>query len=162
MRRGGGRDTGHPAPSLRDETWGTVWPMQVFRTRLRARYAETDATGIVYYGSYFEYFEVGRVEMFRALELPYDWRLPIVETHCRYRASARFDDLLEVETAVEEVRTRAFRLGQRVYRISGGQAGSDARELLAEGYTVMMTQDASGPCTLPREFRAALGPAGAA
>ncbi len=76
---------------------------RVYTTRTRVRYAETDATGIVYYGSYFEYFEVGRVEMFRTLGLPYDWRLPIVETHCRYRAEARFDDVLEVETTVEEV-----------------------------------------------------------
>jgi acyl-CoA thioester hydrolase len=150
--------------------------MRVFRTRLRARYADTDATGIVYYGSYQRYFEVGRVEMFRELGLPYDWRLPIVETRCRYRASARFDDLLEVRSCVEEVRTRAFRIGQQVHRVDAGggapvgetagpaigvaaSAGRrpDPPELLVEGHTVMMTQDESGPIALPPHFRQAFG-----
>lgn len=134
--------------------------MTTFKTRLRARYAETDATGILYYNSYFLYFEVGRVELFRALGLPYDWRLPIVETRCRFRASARFDDLLEVQSEVEEVRTRAFRIGQRVFCVApreghAGPDGEDTLQLLAEGYTVMMTQDESGPIPLPEAFRRA-------
>ena len=131
-------------------------PMRTHRTRARARYAETDATGIVYYNSYFLYFELGRVEMFRALGLPYDWRLPIVETHCRYRASAKFDDVLEIETGVEEIRTRAFRMAQRVYRVTG-EGAAEQRELLVEGYTVMMTQDESGPMPVPTAFRVAFG-----
>lgn len=139
--------------------------MRTYRTRVRARYAETDATGIVYYNSYFLYFEVGRVEMFRALGLDYDWRLPIVETRCRYHASARFDDLLEIESGVEEIRTRAFRVAQRVYRVADPEAPAapgasgapaESRELLAEGYTVMMTQDADGPCPIPPAMRQAL------
>lgn len=133
--------------------------MITFRTRLRARYAETDATGIVYYNSYFLYFEVGRVELFRELGLPYDWRLPIVETHCRYHSSAAFDDVLEVESVVQELRTRAFRIAQRVYRLPspGPDEGvpGPTPELLAEGYTVMMTQDESGPIPLPPAFREA-------
>ena len=134
--------------------------MTTHRTRLRARYAETDATGIVYYNSYFLYFEVGRVELFRSLDLPYDWRLPIVETRCRFRAAARFDDLLEVESVVEEVRTRAFRIGQRVYRVPPGESslgpgGPSPLVLLAEGHTVMMTQDESGPVPLSEAFRKA-------
>jgi acyl-CoA thioester hydrolase len=150
--------------------------MKSFRTRLRARYADTDATGIVYHGSYQRYFEVGRVEMFRELGLPYDWRLPIVETYCRFRASARFDDLLEVRSFVEEVRTRAFRIGQQVHRLEHGGTGAGMAtagpaagggapaaahpalpELLVEGHTVMMTRDGSGPIALPPRFRAALG-----
>jgi acyl-CoA thioester hydrolase len=150
--------------------------MITFRTRLRARYAETDATGIVYYNAYFLYFEVGRVELFRELGLPYDWRLPIVETRCRYHASAKFDDLLEVESVVEELRTRAFRIGQRVYRLPTaterpernisfddaspisdmeGAPSATGPVLLATGYTVMMTQDATGPIPLPERFREA-------
>jgi acyl-CoA thioester hydrolase len=61
--------------------------MKIFTTRVRARYADTDTSGIVYYASYFLYFETGRFEMFRELGLPYDHRLPIVETACRYRAT---------------------------------------------------------------------------
>ena len=34
-----------------------------FVTQVRVRYAETDAEGVVYYGSYLTYFEVARVEL---------------------------------------------------------------------------------------------------
>ncbi len=125
--------------------------MQIYETTTRVRYAETDATGIVYYNNYFIYFEVGRIEMFRKLGLPYDYRLPIVETHCRYHASAKFDDELVIHTFVEELRSKGFRLGSRVYRNTGDE---DEQRLLVEGYTAMVTTDESGtPCPLPPDFR---------
>ena len=125
---------------------------QVFRTETRVRYAETDATGIAYYNSYFVYFEVGRIEMFRQLGLPYDWHLPIRETYCRYRASAVFDDRLEIHTSVDDVRDKGFRIGSKVYRLRAGQEPT----LLVDGYTVMVTVDETGtPVSLPEPFRRA-------
>lgn len=127
--------------------------MKRYTTRTRVRYAETDATGIAYYASYFLYFEVGRIEMFRELGLPYDARLPIVETACRYRASAEFDELLEIQSFVEELRSKGFRIGCEVFRV--GDRGE--LELLVEGHTSMVTVGADGkPAPLPEEFRAAL------
>ncbi|MBC7332088.1 MAG: hypothetical protein H5T91_06695 [Synergistetes bacterium] len=38
---------------------------------LRVRYGETDKMGIVYYGRYLDWFEVGRTEFCRALGFPY-------------------------------------------------------------------------------------------
>ena len=61
-----------------------------FVTQVRVRYAETDAEGVVYYGSYLTYFEVARVELLRALGCPVsDVRargivFPAVEVTCRY------------------------------------------------------------------------------
>ncbi|MFH2008995.1 MAG: thioesterase family protein [bacterium] len=127
--------------------------MKIFKTRTRVRYAETDATAIVYYGNYFVYFELGRIEMFRELGLPYDWRLPIVETHCRYHASAAFDDPLEIHTFLEELRARGFKLGCRVYRVR-----DDDPEplLLVEGYSSMVTVgEERTPIPLPEDFRRA-------
>ena len=37
----------------------------------RVRYAETDQMGVVYYGNYPQYFEIGRVEALRSLGLTY-------------------------------------------------------------------------------------------
>jgi len=126
--------------------------MRIFETSTRVRYAETDATAIVYYGNYFVFFELGRIEMFRELGLVYDRRLPIAETHCRYHASAAFDDPLRIETFVVEVRTRSFRLGSRVYRV----APEDTEPLLlVEGWTVMVTVDDVGPIPLPEPYRVA-------
>jgi acyl-CoA thioester hydrolase len=130
----------------------------VHATRTRVRYAETDASGIVYYANYFIYFEVGRLALFKELGLPYDRRLPIVETACRYHASARFDDEIEIRTTVDELRSKGFRLGHRVLRLP--TAGAVAQpELLVEGHTSMVTTDEAGtPVPLPPDFEAAFRP----
>lgn len=131
--------------------------MKVFTTRTRARYADTDASGIVYYASYLLYFETGRVEMFRELGLPYDYHLPIVETACRYRAPARFDDLLEIHSFVAALRTRGFRIGHRVHRVKP----DGELELLVEGHTAMVTVgEDRRPVDLPPEFVEAFGEPG--
>jgi acyl-CoA thioester hydrolase len=41
------------------------------QTTVRVRYAETDKMGYVYYGTYAQYFEVGRVEALRSLGMSY-------------------------------------------------------------------------------------------
>jgi len=127
-------------------------PGRRFITRTRVRYAETDATGIVYYANYFIYFELGRIEMFRQLSLPYDRHLPIVETTCRYHAPACFDDELEIQSTVEELRRCGFRIGSRVFRLS--PEGEPL--LLVEGHTSMVVvgQD-DRPIELPEAFRIA-------
>ena len=128
--------------------------MREFTTRPRVRYAETDASGIVYYNSYLVYFEIGRVEMFRELGLPYDWRLPIAETYCKYKSSARFDDELEICSFVAELRKKGFRIGHRVSRL-----GEQGPEHLVEGYTAMVTVgEDRRPTELPEAFRLAFDP----
>jgi acyl-CoA thioester hydrolase len=138
--------------------------MKLFKTQTRVRYAETDAAGIVYYNNFFVYFELGRIEMFRQLGIPYTWRLPIAETYCRYHASARFDDLLEIHTSVTQLRSKGFRIGCKVYRIAEGEVGGKQEGgqpghepvLLAEGYTAMVTVgDDHKPIALPEAFKQA-------
>ena len=72
---------------------------------VRVAYADTDQARVVHHASYFRYLEVARVEFWREHGFDYDafekrtgLGLPVVEAKLRYRASARFDDLLEVET----------------------------------------------------------------
>jgi acyl-CoA thioester hydrolase len=45
--------------------------MFTHETTSRVRYGETDQMGYVYYGFYAQYFEIGRVEMLRALGVSY-------------------------------------------------------------------------------------------
>jgi hypothetical protein len=40
---------------------------------VRVRYAETDQMGVVYYANYLVWFEVGRVELLRALGYSYSY-----------------------------------------------------------------------------------------
>ena len=128
-------------------------PDTTYTTHTRVRYAETDASGIVYYANYFVYFELGRLSMFRELGLPYDWRLPIRDTYCRYHASARFEDELEIRTRVLELRGKGFKLGSEVYRAADGAEP----ELLVQGYTVMVTLNDDGEIApMPEAFVQAL------
>lgn len=105
--------------------------MKTFKTQLRVRYAETDAAEVVYYGSFFLYFEVGKIEMYRELKLPYKWDIPIVDTYCKYLGPVYFDDLLEVHTKFADVKDKSFKIESRIFKII------ENGELVpvAEGYT---------------------------
>ena len=117
-----------------------------FITRVRARYCETDAAEVIYYGSFLHYFEVGKMEMFRELGLPYRRDIPIVETYCSYPAPARFDDLLEIRTRFDEIKEKGFKICSKVYRAE--EDGSFT--LVGEGYTTHVYVNAEGkPARLP-------------
>lgn len=109
--------------------------------RLRVRYAETDQMGVVYYSNYLIWFEIGRVELLRQLGFDYktmeiedDCFIPVVEANCRYKAPARYDDELVIETRVTGVRGAVLKFRYRVVRV-GDQL------LLAEGETTHVVTD---------------------
>ena len=115
-------------------------------TQVRVRYAETDQMGIVYYANYLVWFELGRVELLRSLGLAYSRLerdhgciLPVVEAHCRYRAPARYDDEILIETRPALVRGSVLKFAYRIYR-APNQKGQE-RQLLAEGETVHVVCD---------------------
>lgn len=97
-------------------------PAPRFTTRLRVRYAETDAAGIVYYGNYLTYFEVARVELLRALGHPITTvealgvSLPVVEARLKYLRPALLDDLLDVSLSVDSVGPASFAFDYEVTR----------------------------------------------
>lgn len=79
------------------------------QTTIRIRYAETDQMGIVYYGNYAQFFEVGRAESIRHLGFTYKIMeeigviMPVVELHTRFLRSAYYDDLITVKTELREL-----------------------------------------------------------
>ena len=114
---------------------------QVYETRLRVRYAETDQMGVVYHSNYIIWFEVGRVEMFRQLGFTYSemeqqegTRLAVVDVRCRYKTPARYDDLICVRTRLLNVRDSLVHFGYEILRDSD-------QVLLAEGETVHLVLD---------------------
>ncbi|MFH0946176.1 MAG: thioesterase family protein [Planctomycetota bacterium] len=123
--------------------------MRTFTTRFRARYCETDAAEVLYYGSFMKYFEVGKMEMYRELGLKYTRDFPIVEAFCKYLAPAHFDELLEVRSRFEEIRERNLRVASEVYRVEPD--GSFTK--VAEGYTTHVHVDKDGKAArLPDPF----------
>jgi len=120
--------------------------MKRFVTRTRARYCETDAAGVIYYGSFMQYFEVGKMEMYRELDIPYRYDIPILETHCRYPAPAFFDDLLEIRTWFDDIRNKGFKIRSEVYRVES----ENDLVMVGEGYTThVYINDDRKPSPLP-------------
>lgn len=78
----------------------------------RPRYSETDQMGVVYYGNYATYFEVGRVELLRDLGMSYaemeksGTMLPVVHLDMDFKAGAKYDEELVLETSIIEVPSR--------------------------------------------------------
>jgi acyl-CoA thioester hydrolase len=108
----------------------------VAEARVRVRYAETDQMGVVYHANYLVWFEVGRVELMRQRGMNYRdleneegcW-IAVVEATARYKAPARYDDELVIETRVLMVRGPVIRFGYRILRAAD-------HHLLCEGETV--------------------------
>jgi acyl-CoA thioester hydrolase len=131
-------------------------------TEIRVRYAETDQMGVVYYSNYLVWFEIGRVELLRSLGLSYSRLetehgciLPVVEAKCRYRASARYDDELQIETSPALLRGSVIKFAYKIWR-KPSQEGEE-RKLLAEGETVHVVCDPRMNKTqLPEQYVEAL------
>jgi acyl-CoA thioester hydrolase len=120
---------------------------------IRVRYAETDQMGVVYYGNYFTWFEVGRVELcrqfgftYKQMEIEDDCLLVVAEASCRYKRPARYDDLLTVRARVVQSQRRTLRFGYEIIHQESG-------ELIATGETVHVFCDRQGrPKSLPEKY----------
>ena len=94
----------------------------IHEAKLRVRYRETDAQGIVNNADYLSYFEVGRVEWLRAAGLSYrelekeGYGLVVVEVLARYKRPAFFDDELTVRTELIELKRASLSFGYTVLR----------------------------------------------
>ena len=136
-----------------DDSLFDVW----HETELRVRYAETDKMGIVYHANYLIWFEIGRTEYCRARGFAYsdmeendEAFLVVAESYCRYKAPARYDDIIIVRTHVTELRRRSLRFGYEIIRVEDGQ-------ILAEGETGHVVTDRfSRVRSLPEHYRALL------
>jgi acyl-CoA thioester hydrolase len=78
-------------------------------TEIRVRYQETDQMGVVYHANYLIWFEVGRTSLIRDLGYSYNQLeakgilLPVVDVGAQFRRSAKYDDVVTVETYIKEL-----------------------------------------------------------
>lgn len=111
-----------------------------FSTRVRVRFADTDAQGIAHNSSYLVWFEVARVEYLREYAGGYQSlrdhgiEALVLETFCRYRVPAKFDDVLDVHTRCRDVRGARFRYEYEIVRDDG--------VVVADGWTAHACVDA--------------------
>ena len=127
--------------------------MRTVETRVRVRYAETDQMGIVYYANYLVWMEVGRVAYcsnvgfeYRDMERKDGVMLTVTDVHCKYRASAQFDDDIKILTWVTDARSRSIRFAYEMRRACDNQ-------LLATGETEHLVCNLDGkPIRLPKKY----------
>ena len=123
--------------------------------RIRVRFAETDAQGVVHNSNYLIWFELARVDYLEQHAGGYQ-RLRdegveslVLESHVRYLQPARFDDRLLVHTRCHTVRGARFRFDYSIER--DGTA-------IADGWTTHAAVDAATlrPTRLPGWLTAAI------
>jgi len=111
--------------------------------RLRVRFAETDQMGVAHHSVYPVWMEAGRVQWMRAHGLSYvaleadGISLAVSALEVRYRAAARFDDVIAVESRLMAVRSRLMRITYRLTREPDGV-------VIATGTTVHVPTDPQG------------------
>lgn len=116
----------------------------------RVNYSETDQMGVAYHARYVVWLDMARTEHLRRTGTTYrdlevsGLLLAVGEVRVRYRAPARYDDLVRIRCWVRDLASRRITFGYAIER-----EGTD--ELLATAETAMMALD--------REFRVTRVPA---
>lgn len=129
--------------------------MEQFRYYLRVRYYECDGQRVVCHANYANYAGVAITEFLRALTgwdlLHGDLDFMVVSQSMRWRAPARFDDVLEVSVAVKELGASSVTMVTD-FRIAGNET------VIASAETVRVLVDAKTlqKIEIPAELRVAL------
>jgi acyl-CoA thioester hydrolase len=133
------------------------------RTLTRVRFGDTDAAGIVFYPTFYVWFDVGTTGLLRAAvgELlepdgTMRWPVPIVDSGARFSVPLYFDDLITIRSTVTAIGRTSFRVEHLVLRGETEVArGFEAR--------VLIRHDAGrlAASALPQELRDALADAAA-
>ncbi|MBK5330858.1 MAG: acyl-CoA thioesterase [Ilumatobacteraceae bacterium] len=122
-----------------------------FHHRIRVRFAETDAMGIVHHSRYLLYMEETRVEYLRHLGHPYaEMRqegldYAVLECFVQYRQPLRFDELIDVHLVLASATRTSFQMSYLVTVLDG-----NVPTVRATGVTVHGCTTAAGrPTRLP-------------
>jgi len=126
--------------------------MIVREIKIRVCYADTDKMGVVYYGNYPRFYEIGRNELIRELGISYKEiekegvLLPARSLNINYIKSAYYDDLLTVRTIVEKIPMVKFPIKTEIYNEKG--------DLINNGEVVLafFNKIKNKPCRPPRKF----------
>ena len=120
--------------------------------KIRVRYKDTDRMGVVYYGNYLTFFEIGRAEMMRELGFPYSkleaegYTLVVTEASAKYHSNVGYDALVTVRTRIGDQRGARVRFDYQVM--------SEEKKLLVTGHTVHgCINSAMKPKRLPEDLK---------
>ena len=130
-----------------------------FRHRVRVRFNECDPQGVLFYANYLMYFDVLMTELWRAaFDGGYTGMIAagtdavVAEAKIRYRASARFDDEVDLVAQVLRLGTTSSVTGVRAERARDGEllAEAELRHVFIDPRTVEKKE-------IPDDVRVGLG-----
>ena len=104
-----------------------------FRHRLRVRWAECDQQGVVFYANYLAYFDVAMTELWREAVGPYEDMIDggadmvVADAQITYRASARFDDEVDLLATVTAMGQTSMTTDLAVARAPDGTTLAEGR-----------------------------------
>jgi acyl-CoA thioester hydrolase len=107
--------------------------------------------GVAYHANYLRWFEIGRAELFRSLGITYKfieeqgYFLPVAEVNCKFVSSAQYDDLILIDTTVDDGVRGGIKFNYRILR------APDETELV-RGFTLHAFMDAKGRVVRPPSF----------
>jgi acyl-CoA thioester hydrolase len=136
-------------------------PPMITASEVRVRYAETDQMGVAYHANYLVWCEVGRTDFIRELGVTYaemerqGVQLAVAEANVRYHASAKYDDVVRIETRLESVQSRSVTFRYDLRRVSA--PGVVDGDRLATATTMLVSIERGGKLVaMPTHFRALL------
>ncbi len=123
--------------------------------KIRIYYEDTDCGNVVYYANYLKYMERSRTEYLRERGVDiaeYHKRgyvFAVSEVHVKYRGSARYNDLINIESKITDLTSITITFETKIYK---------DRDLLVTGTAKMVCISSSDgkACRAPKEMMEAL------
>ena len=125
--------------------------MITHKTKYRVIYGDTDKMGIAYHANYLRWFEMGRSELFRHIGFTYKEIeekgifLPVSEAYCKFLLPARYDDVLIIETSIDNSVKGGMKFN---YSISN----ENGKKILVTGHTKHAFVNSDGRVVRPPDF----------
>lgn len=129
----------------------------------RVPFSETDAMGIVHHCNHGLYFERGRVEFLRMIDMPYaqivarGLHFPVLALNTEYKKPLRFDEILAIETRIQSLSRVRLNFEYRIHVVDHLQ-NSDWRDKHREGKAAAIaisqhccTNEAGRPVEIPSD-----------
>ena len=121
--------------------------------KLRVRWVDTDASGIIHYTAAFRYFEAAEWELFRKVGVPLrphaqDFGLPRVAVNATFHAPLRADDEIAVHIRVERLGATSMTFTLEIFR--------EETLCISGSVTVVFINEQGKPIPIPDHMRRAL------
>ena len=134
-----------------------------FSLKIRVYYEDTDFGGVVYYANYLKFMERARTEYLRSLGFDqsdlfvrHRRQFVVRSASVEYITPARFDDLLQVDAKVSNVRRASLEFSQSC--VLAGTDASPSGRLITTGQLLIACLDADShkPRAMPEELKMSL------